>query len=155
MKNKKIINATITESNNIQFKSKLEGAIYNIFLEHGYTLEYEPKKFIVWEGFNPKTPFYSRGGNKAHPTKYLEQKTKKIIGISYTPDFYININDIDIYIEVKGFQNDLYYIKNKLFRKYLDDILEKEGKKSVFFEIYSKTQAIQVINIIKSMYENG
>lgn len=37
-----------------------------------------------------------------------------------------------------------------MFRKYLDDIYLKTGKKSIFFEVYSKKQCIQAIDIIKN-----
>ena len=57
--------------------------------------------------------------------------------------------DIDVWIEVKGIENDCYYLKKKLFRKYLEDLYNTTGKKSIFFEVYSKKQLLQAIEIIK------
>ena len=76
-------------------------------------------------------------------------QSNKILPITYTPDIYINHNDIDVWIEVKGIENDCYYLKKKLFRKYLEDLYNTTGKKSIFFEVYSKKQLLQAIEIIK------
>ena len=46
-------------------------------------------------------------------------------------------------------ENDCYYLKKKLFRKYLEDLYNTTGKKSIFFEVYSKKQLLQAIEIIK------
>lgn len=67
-------------------------------------------------------------------------------GIRYTPDFHFKYNDIDVYIEAKGFENDVFYIKKKLFLRYLDNT----ESKSMYFEIYTKKQLLQAIEIIKS-----
>ena len=62
--------------------------------------------------------------------------------------------DLDVWIESKGFENDIFYIKKKLFRKYLDNKLEKEGIKSIFFEVYTKNQLLQALDIIKEYTTN-
>jgi hypothetical protein len=36
-----------------------------------------------------------------------------------------------------------------LFRKYLDDVLESTGQKSIYFEVYTKKQLLQALEIIK------
>ena len=69
--------------------------------------------------------------------------------ITYTPDIYIRYNDLDIWIECKGFTNDIFPYKKKMFRKLLDDIYTKTGQKSIYFEIYTKKQLLQAIEIIK------
>lgn len=151
-KNKKILNATTVKDNNIEFKSKLEKTIYNVFFNNGFKLEYESKRFLLWDGFQPITPFYDRKSNKLKSSKEeLELKNRKVTGIRYTPDFYLNINGVDIYIEVKGKENDVFYIKKKLFRKFLDTRLIEEGVKSMYFEVYNKSNAMQVIDIIKQI----
>ena len=55
----------------------------------------------------------------------------------------------DVYIEAKGIENDVFYIKKKLFRKYLDDWFIKTNQSSIYFEIYTKKQLLQAIEIIK------
>ena len=65
------------------------------------------------------------------------------------PDFYVRFRDLDIYIEAKGVENDVFYIKKKLFIKYLDNLYIKTGQRSMYFEIYTKRQLLQAIEIIK------
>lgn len=160
MQNKKIRNATACKTGTITFKSQLEKTIYNSLQQLGFDVKYEPETHELWESFIPKTPFYDKetdnqqskrveSGDKVR-SKILVPKEGKIIGIRYTPDFYFKYNDLHVYIEAKGIENDVFYIKKKLFRKYLDDKLEKENQKSIFFEIYTKKQLLQAVEIIKN-----
>lgn len=159
--NKKIRNATKVKSKDITFKSQLEKSIYNTLLQQGFNPSYEPLTFTLWEGFQPLTPYFDKEtdsqrakrlqeGNNICPSKILVEKTGKIIGIRYTPDFYIKYNNIDIYIEAKGIENDVFYIKKKLFLKYLDNKLLLTKQKSMYFEVYTKKQLLQAIDIIKN-----
>lgn len=159
-KNKKIKNATSDRADDIVFKSKMEKMIYRALRANGITPEYEKYTFVLWDGFIPVTPFYDQetpnqhqkrleSEGKTNGSKMLVQKTDKVIGIRYTPDFYFNADGVDVWIEVKGVENDVFYIKKKLFRKFLDDRLNQTGVRSLFFEIYTKRQLLQALNIIK------
>lgn len=141
--NKKIKNAKITEYNGIKFKSKLEVMVYKTLKEYNFDVLYEPHTFNLWYGFKPKIPFY------APKNKVLVNNDKKIIDIKYTPDFIVKYKDINIYIEAKGMKNDTYYLKNKLFRGYLENKYALCGEFSMYFEIYTKKQLLQAIQIIK------
>lgn len=161
MANKKIRNATQSSSEGITFKSQLEKSIYDTLLQQGFTPQYEPITFTLWNGFSPITPYYDRetdkqkirriseGVNTCH-SKILVQKTGKVVSIKYTPDFYFNYNGLDVYIEAKGIENDVFYIKKKMFIKYLDNLYLEKGEKSIYFEVYTKKQLLQAIEIIKS-----
>lgn len=160
MANKKIRNATICKDSSITFKSVLEKSIYNTLLQQGFTPQYEPITFTLWNGFSPITPYYDRETDKQKmrrisegvntcPSKMLVQKVGKVVGIRYTPDFYFNYNGLDIYIEAKGIENDVFYIKKKMFIKYLDGVLVNTGRRSIYFEVYTKKQLLQAIEIIK------
>lgn len=155
MVNKKIRNATVTKKGNITFKSVLEKTIYNCLLEHGFEPEYEPTTFTLIDGFTAVTPFYDketdtqfrkrREAGDNSPRK-LVKKSGVMQGIRYTPDFHFRYNDLDVYIEAKGFENDVFYIKKKLFLRYLDS----RETNSMYFEVYTKKQLLQAIEIIKS-----
>lgn len=162
--NKKIKNATECKTENITFKSQLEKSVYNTLQQLGFNVKYEPTTFELWESFTPITPFYDREtdaqrekriskGDK-DKSRLLTSKTSKIVGIRYTPDFYFKYKNLDVYIEAKGIENDVFYIKKKLFRKYLDDIYISTKQHSIFFEIYTKKQLLQAINIMKE-YEKS
>ncbi len=141
--NKKIKNASPLEYEGISFKSKLEKMAYQTLREQGLPVEYEPQKFIIWEGFKPTVPFY----NKDPKTRMLRQETKKVISISYTPDFIVRHNGYLAILELKGFENNVYPLKKKIFRKWLETNIPK----SIYFEIYTKRQLLQAIDIIKDL----
>lgn len=159
--NKKIRNATQSSSKGITFKSQLEKSIYNTLLQQGFEPQYEPTTFTLWEGFEPITPYYDKETDKqkikrlsdgidTRTSKILIQKTDKIVGIRYTPDFYFKYKDLNVYIEAKGIENDVFYIKKKMFIKYLDNLCIEKGERSIYFEVYTKKQLLQAVEIIKS-----
>lgn len=158
--NKKIRNATQSISGGVTFKSKLEKSIYDTLLEQGFNPKYEPITFVIWEGFRPTIPYYDRetnyqrdvrlaasGGSSA---KMLVRKKARILNVQYTPDFYFKYNDLNVYIEAKGIENDVFYLKKKMFIKYLDDLYLEKGEKSIYFEVYTRKQLLQAIEIIKN-----
>ena len=146
MTNHKVKNATPLEYNNIQFKSRLEVMIYKTLLQEGFSVQYEPTKYIIWEGFKPNVSFY----NKDKKTRMLKLDNKRLIDITYTPDFVFEYKDTTIVIEAKGFENDTFPIKKKLFRKWLEN-QNSQGNKYIFFEIFTKKQLMQAIDIIKNI----
>lgn len=158
--NKKIRGAKKTLFSGIEFKSVLEKKFYKTLRIEGFNVLYEPATFTLWDGFKPVTPFYDMETDKQYKEriealskrvpKMLTLKSNKIVGIRYTPDFYFRYKNTDVYIEAKGRENDVFYIKKKLFIKYLDDKLASTGQKSLYFEIYNMYQLKQAINIIKS-----
>lgn len=162
MENKKIRNATRSKVKGITFKSQLEKSIYNTLLQQGFVPEYEPVTFTLWEGFSPVTPYYDKEsdrqrekrleeGKETCPSKMLVRKTGKIIGIRYTPDFHFKYNNLDVWIEAKGIENDVFYIKKKMFLKYLDDRFYRTGERAVYFEVYTKKQLLQALQIIREL----
>ena len=135
--------------------------MYNALLQQGFEPQYEPTTFTLWEGFKPITPYYDKetdnqkikrlsDGIDTRTSKILIQKTGKIVGIRYTPDFYFKYKDLNVYIEAKGIENDVFYIKKKMFIKYLDNLCIEKGERSIYFEVYTKKQLLQAVEIIKS-----
>ena len=159
-KNKKIRNATQAKTHGITFKSRVEKMVYTTLIENGITPDYERYTITLWDGFTPITPFYDQesdtqqerrteaAGSERRLPKILVLKTSPVVAIRYTPDFHFVINNVDIWIEVKGIENDVFYIKKKMFRKYLDNVFASTGKRAMFFEIYTKRQLLQALQII-------
>lgn len=145
--NKKIKNASPLEYDGISFKSKLEKMIYQTLKEQGFPVEYEPHKFVLWQGFRPTVPFY----DKDKSTRMLKLENKKIIDITYTPDFVFTYKGFLVVIEAKGMENDRFYLKKKMFRKWLED----NHPKSIYFEIYTKKQLLQAISIIQNLSQKS
>lgn len=162
--NKKVRNATVCNTGNITFKSQLEKSIYNTLQQLGFNVQYEPVTHMLWSNFIPLTPFYDKESDSQQSkrvkdgdkdkSKKLVLKSDKVIGIRYTPDFYFKYKNLDVYIEAKGIENDVFYIKKKMFRKYLDDKQFSTGQRSIFFEIYTKKQLLQAVNIIREYAES-
>lgn len=143
--NKKIKNATPKEFDGINFKSVTEVRVYKTLLSAGFSPRYEAEKFRLWAGMKPTVPFYV----KDRKTGVLVDNSKKLINITYTPDFTFTYKNYFIIIEVKGFANDTFPIKEKLFRKLLED--NKEELHPLFFKVSTKEETLQAINIIKSL----
>ena len=47
-------------------------------------------------------------------------------------------------------ENDVFYLKKKMFIKYLNDRYLEKGEKSIYFEVYTRKQLLQAIEIIKN-----
>lgn len=95
--NVKVRNATKVEYDGIKFRSKLEAYTYKRLKEEGFNFAYEEITYTIIEKF--------------------EYQGEKIRPITITPDFIDN--DRRIIIEVKGFANELYPMRLKLFKRYL------------------------------------
>lgn len=143
MANKKIKNATVIEFNGIKFRSKLELAFYKMLVQAGFNPQYECMTYLLWEGCKPTIPFYTRDKK----TKLLKLDKVKLRDMTYTPDFTFNYNGRLIIIEAKGKENDTYPLKKKLFRGLLEKLSQENP---LFFEVFTKKQLLQAIEIIKS-----
>lgn len=152
IQNKKIKGAEELIVNGIHFKSKLEGKVYTRLLECGITPEYEPTTICLWKGHIPRTPFFTR--TSKGKIKHLVLKKRKLADIKYTPDFYFKYKDLDVWIEVKGYENDVFYIKKKLFIDYLDNKFRNTKQRSIYFEVFNISQLLEALEIIKDYAEN-
>lgn len=140
--NKKIRNATPEQYENIQFKSKIEAMVYKTLINEGFEPEYESHTYTIWEGFRPTVPYYTRNKKKESILNL-----KKLINITYTPDFYMEYNGLKIIIEVKGQVNDVFPYKFKMFRKHIEEMPNKNNY--LIFEVFTKKQLLEFIEIIK------
>lgn len=149
--NKKIKGAKEVIFDNIKFKSRLEMTCYKKFKEAGLDFSYEPEKVILWEGFKPSSILiYSpkkegRGSYRGN----LELQEKKLLNVTYTPDFVVTKDKCKIYLDVKGMPNDTYPIKKKLFLKVLEE--RNDGYNYLFIEPHNIRQINQAIEIIKNL----
>ena len=151
--NKKIKNAHPKEYNGIKFKSQLEVMTYKTLFELGLNPQYEKEKYVLWDGFIPTVPFYTKNSfkRKNHNIEVLSPFTVKDkrppTKISYTPDFTFDYKDKHIIIECKGMVNDVFPYKFKMFRKSLETLNDKDAIE--VWEIFSKRQLLECIEHLK------
>ena len=136
----KVRNATISTVDGINFKSKLEAYCYKRLKEEHIQVDYEKYIFVLQPAFECKSE--SIEPNKR--TKKFEKATKKIRPITYTPDF-VSIEGNWI-IECKGFPNDLFPLKWKIFKWYLT----QQNINTILFLPRNMKQVDEVIELIKN-----
>ena len=125
--NKKIKNAQPNIYDNIKFRSKLETYTYKKLKEAQINAEYEQHRFEL-------LPAFTFLGKKIRP-------------ITYLPDFVGNT----FIIECKGFGNDTWPIREKLFKYKLfitNDIRQ-------FYVVKNQKEVDNCINQIKNDYESN
>ena len=151
--NRKIKNTKEVVFDNIKFKSQLERSCYKKIKETDLDVQYESEKIILWEGVKlDKVSLHAP--KKIRAGKYekdLQEQTRALLKITYTPDFIIIRGKHKIYIDVKGKENDVYPIKKKMFLKHLEE--REDDYTYHFFEPHSVKQIMQTIQTIKDYEE--
>jgi len=118
--NKKVKNATPLTYDNISFKSKLEVYCYKLFKDNRIPVEYEKVKFQILD-----------------PFVYNEEKVR---GMVFTPDFVGR----DFVVECKGFMNDAFPLRWKLFKYHL-------YSKKLRYELYLPRNKHDVELVVKEI----
>jgi hypothetical protein len=139
----KIRNATPLTVDGINFKSKLEVYCYNKLKEAGLDFEYEQNKF----GVVPKFIFPNKAVEliKKKGEKTFDEAYPLVRAITYTPDF-VNLKQGWI-IECKGYANESFPIRWKLFKKYIHD-------NGLDYDLYVPRNKKQVEETIKLICQN-
>lgn len=157
--NKKIKNAHPKEYNHIKFKSQLEVMTYKTLFELGLNPQYEKEKYVLWDGFTPTIPFYTKNKFKRKNchidivSRFTCKDNRPLSKITYTPDFTFEYNGKHIIVEDKGIQNDVFPYKFKLFRWYLEKQNDKD--KYEVWEIHTKKQLLECLEQLKQKTCNG
>lgn len=139
-KNVKVRNATSKTYRGIKFRSKLELYTYKKLKEAGIKAEYEKNTFVIQDGFE-----FDNMCVEPSTKGYGVKKSRKIRAITYTPDF-VDPKRKWI-IEVKGYANDVFPIKWKLFKKHLHE----NGHECALFLPKNQKQVLDTIERIKNL----
>lgn len=144
-KNKQITRSKKTKIDGIQFQSKLESHMYLLLKAYKIPNSYESTKFTIIEGFDIEFSSYEKTPKK----KYLHDKGhKKILPITYTPDFVDSEYPPRYIIECKGNPNERFPMVWKLFKRYL----KINNIKADLFVPRNQKDCLEVIKIIKEKY---
>tara|TARA_R100000951_G_scaffold10686_3_gene9005 strand:- start:6894 stop:7325 length:432 start_codon:yes stop_codon:yes gene_type:complete len=138
--NRKIKNATSNVQNGIHFRSKLEAYAYKQLEEAGIDSKYEEVKYVLQEGFHYEEPCYENTKSRG-----FIDNTYKVRAITYTPDF-VDPNGKWI-LEIKGWSNDVFPLKWKMFKRYLID----NDLPPVLLLPKNQKQVREAIKIIKTL----
>lgn len=111
------------EVNGVKFDSKLELFCHDLLTKMNFDFEFQ-KKIILIDGFR-----YNK---------------KAIRPITLTVDFVVKHNDIDYYIDIKGFATDVSKIKYKMLRYQL-----KDNPKTDVLWLHSQRAIIQFLTNLK------
>lgn len=142
--NKKVRNAVSKVYKGIKFRSKLELFTYRKLEEAGIKSLYEEKKYVLMEGFRFEQDSIEPSNKRATKGEYINN-ADKVRDITYTPDF-VDPNGKWI-IEVKGFANDVFPLKWKLFKNYL----QKLGDPPVLYLPKNQKQVLETIELINQL----
>jgi len=135
----KVKNAKKSTYDGKEFKSNLELYCYKKLEECEILVEYEENTFTIF----PAT-VYPQACYEG-TTKKLYNKGSKIRPITYTPDFVDP--DGKFIIETKGYANESFPLRWKLFKKHLKD----NNHRYVLFMPRNKKQVDEIVEIIKQL----
>ena len=135
----KVKGATKNTYKGIKFQSILERQMYKALDDAGIEVEYEKHTFTVFPGM-----VYPQACYEGTKTK-LYNKGSKIRPITYTPDF-VDPNGKWI-IETKGYANESFPLRWKLFKKHLKD----NNLTYVLFMPRNKAQVAEVLELVKQL----
>ncbi len=144
-RNKKIKNATSVKKGRLKFRSKLELFTFNQLKANKIPFSYEKDKFVLIESFTYSGESYEKKKKKGKGV--FIKSSNKIPQATYLPDF-TNLKDGWI-IECKGLRTEAFNLRWKMFK----NILAKEKK---FYDLYmpgTKTQVLEVVELIKQRYK--
>jgi len=135
----KVKNAKKSTYKGLEFKSNLELHCYKQLKTSNIDVEYEGTTFTIFPAM-----VYPLACYEGTPKK-LYNKGSKIRPITYTPDF-VDPNGKFI-IETKGYANESFPLRWKLFKKHLKD----NNKQYVLFMPRNKKQVDEVVELITQL----
>ena len=152
--NSKIKNAKSVElSNGLKFRSKLELFTYNKLIDNDIKdFDYEKEKFTLMEGFtfeNESVEAFDVKDGDRYISKF-EGITNNIRSITYLPDFTCVDHETKKgwIIECKGYSNDAFPLKWKMFKNWLTI----NGYKVDLYKPNNQKNVLKCINLIKEKY---
>ena len=132
------VNANKVKYDGINFSSGLERYCYQQLKKHKLFEGYENEKFTLIENFTFSNESYERQGNSKG--EFRNRGSKKILGISYTPDFCGK----DFIIETKGRPNEQFPLRWKLFKR----LIASSKDKRTLYKPQNQKEVDQTIQLI-------
>jgi len=123
----------------------MEALVYKTLKDNGIEPNYEKVTYTLFQGFNPELPLL------CIKDKHLHFDKKRILPITYTPDFTFAYKNLFVVIEVKGFPNDVFPYKFKMFRQVLESIAKSNTDyRYILVEIFNAEQLKEFIALLNN-----
>lgn len=126
----------------INFRSTLEAFCYRKLKDGSIPADYEKHKYLLLEGFHYTEARFEDNGK----TGYIDRTEQKVRDITYTPDF-VDPKGRWI-IECKGYANERFPMKWKMFMKHLIDTGQPLPK---LFVPRNQSQVLKTIEEIQKL----
>lgn len=151
-KGKSIVGASGTKKTyhykGIHYKSTLERNMAMLLDRAGIDFKYEEVSYQVMKGFDfPISSFERQTNGKG---EMIDRGNKKVLPIKYTPDF----TGEGFIIETKGYANESFPIRWKMFKKFLVENGHCE-KGTVVYKPQKLSECEEVIRLIKQQRTNA
>lgn len=140
--NKKVINATKSYYDGIEFRSDLEKRVYKKLISLGYKPEFEKDKFVLVDTLRPQKDYFYEG----NPQRTKTGKISALDKWQYTPDFLLTFGNYRFYIEAKGHPNDVWPYKRKMFIRLIENM-----PNTYFFEVKTIRGLLKSIDEMKKI----
>ena len=128
----------------IDYKSGLEMYMAKVLWDSDIHFKYEPTRFSLQDGFKFDKDVYERQANSKGD--YTNRGNKKVLPITYTPDFVGE----DFIIETKGYANESFPLKWKMFKNLMKD---KAG--IILYKPQNRKECDTTIELIKQYRRDG
>lgn len=129
----------------VDYKSSLEKTMAMLLDEAGIPFQYEAVTYNVVDGFKFDFDCYERQSNGKGDM--INRGRKKVQPIKYTPDF----TGEGFIIETKGYANDTFPIRWKLFKKMLSE--SSDHPDVVIYKPQKISECEEVIKLIQQRNE--
>ena len=134
-----MINHKKTMVDGIQLASNLEAHMYRALKAAKIPFEYEKKSYVLMEGFHFPNKSYERQSNGRG--YMVDRGGKKVRSITYLPDF----EGDGWIIECKGYANDSFPLRYKLFKQLMKD------EDVVLLKPQNRSECLEAVEIIKKL----
>lgn len=153
MDNRKVIGAKKKEYNGIIFDSMLELNTYKLLEKENFEFTYNETTIVLADKFRlDNINFYNSTRTRKFSQALTKDGKKAVIGeMTFTPDFILGNEDTVIIIETKGWANDVYPYKRKLFFNSIKD----SNSTIYYFEPKNLREVKDSITIIKELLNEG
>lgn len=139
---KRLIKSKKISIDGINFASRLEGSMYKLLKENNIDFKYESESYTLSDSFVFSNDYYARLASGKGD--FINRGHKKVLSMSYKPDFVIRHNGYYAIVETKGLPTEAYNMRMKLFKA----SLIRDNIQCDIFVPQTQKECIETINQI-------